>query len=107
MNIIAVFTTIDTLEKARAIATALVERKLAACVQITTIESIYSWQGKVQNDKEFRVMAKTVAGRYEDVEAVMRELHTYDLPAIYALDVAQLSAPYADWVAENSSSEAE
>ena len=105
MTTIAVFTTIDTQEKARTIANALVERKLAACVQITAIESVYSWQGEVHNDKEFRVMAKTVAGRYEEVEAVIRELHTYDLPAIYAVDVALISAPYADWVAENSSSD--
>jgi periplasmic divalent cation tolerance protein len=105
MDTIAVFTTIDTLEKARTIAHALVARKLAACVQITAIESVYSWQGEVQNDTEFRVMAKTVSVRYEEVEAAIRELHSYDLPAIYAIDVARISAPYADWVAESSSSD--
>lgn len=103
MNTIAVMTTIDSPQRARAIATALVERKLAACVQISTIESVYSWHGAVQNETEYRVMAKTVADRYADVEAAIRELHSYDLPAIYALEVAKAFEPYAKWVAENSS----
>lgn len=102
MKIIAVFTTTDSITQARTIAAALVERKLAACVQISTIESVYTWQGEVQNEKEYRVIAKTVADRYADVEKVIRELHSYDLPAIYALDVAEAFEPYADWVAQNS-----
>jgi periplasmic divalent cation tolerance protein len=103
MGAIAVLTSIDSLPKARAIATALVERKLAACVQISTIESIYSWQGAVQVETEYRVLAKTVADRYAAVEKAIRELHSYDLPAIYAVDVAEIFSPYADWVAANSS----
>ena len=99
---IAVFTTIDDLERARAIATALVERKLAACVQISEVESVYTWQRATQSDKELRLMAKTVADRYAEVEAAIRELHTYDLPAIYAFGVHEEFAPYAEWVAENS-----
>jgi periplasmic divalent cation tolerance protein len=102
MKIIVVLTTIDNLEDARAIASALVERKLAACVQVSTIESVYAWQGAVQNDTEYRVMAKTTADRYGDVEAAILDLHTYDLPAIYALDVAEIYAPYAEWVVSNS-----
>ena len=103
MDTIAVLTTTDSLEQARMIATALVERNLAACVQISSIESIYNWNGATQNDPEFRVMAKTVASRYPEVEQVMRDLHSYDLPAIYALKIAEIFEPYADWVAENSS----
>jgi periplasmic divalent cation tolerance protein len=102
MKTIVVLTTIDNLEDARAIASALVERKLAACVQVSTIESVYAWQGAVQNDTEYRVVAKTTADRYADVEAAILDLHTYDLPAIYALDVAEAYAPYAEWVAGNS-----
>ena len=102
MKTIVVLTTIDNLEDARAIASALVERKLAACVQVSEIESVYTWQGAVQNDTEYRVMAKTTADRYPDVEAAILDLHSYDLPAIYALDVAEAYAPYAEWVANNS-----
>jgi periplasmic divalent cation tolerance protein len=103
MGAIAVLTSIDSLEGARAIATALVERKLAACVQISTIESVYSWQGAVQDETEYRVLAKTVADRYPAVEAAILELHSYELPAIYAVEVAAIFAPYGDWVAEHSS----
>lgn len=101
MEIVAIFTTIDSAERAQAIAGALVERKLAACVQISEVESVYSWQGTVQREREFRIMAKTLAGRYADAEAAIRELHTYELPAIYAVPVTEVFAPYADWVAEN------
>lgn len=102
METIAVVTTIDSAERARAIATALVERKLAACVQITPIESVYRWQGTTHIDNEYRVMAKTIRSRYAEVEATIRELHTYELPAVFAFEVTEAYAPYLDWVAENS-----
>ncbi len=101
MEIVAILTTIDSAERAQGIASALFERKLAACVQISEVESVYSWQGTVQREREFRIMAKTLAGRYADAEAAIRELHTYELPAIYAVPVTEVFAPYADWVAEN------
>ena len=103
MDIIAVLTTTDSAERAATIAEALVERKLAACVQISKIDSMYSWEGAIQNDREYRVMAKTVAGRYAEVEAAIRELHSYDLPAIYAVELTEVFAPYAEWVADNTS----
>lgn len=103
MEIVAILTTIDSAERAQAIASALVERKLAACVQISEVASVYSWQGAVQREREFRIMAKTLAGRYADAEVAIRELHTYELPAIYAVPVTEVFAPYADWIAENVS----
>jgi len=105
MKIITVLTTTDSAERAREIANALVERKLAACVQISEIESVYSWQGVTEKDREYRLMAKTAVDRYADVEAAIRELHTYDLPAIYALEISEAYGPYVDWVEENSSGE--
>ena len=103
MATIAVLTTIDTPGQARAIADMLVERRLAACVQISPIESVYSWQGGVQRDDEYRVFAKTTEDRYAAVEAAIREMHSYELPAIYAIDLTHVFGPYAEWVAENSS----
>ena len=95
-------TTTDAVEHARTMAKALIERKLAACVQISSIESFYDWQGETQNDPEFRLLIKTTADRYQDVEDAIRELHTYDLPAIYSLPLEHVFEPYAEWVAENS-----
>ena len=100
MSIIVVMTTTDSLGEARSIAAALVERKLAACAQISSIESYYTWQGTVQNDEEFRVLVKTTNDRYADVEATILELHSYDLPAIIAFDSDHVYEPYADWVAD-------
>lgn len=103
MKTIAVFTTTDSLERARTIAAALVERKLAACAQISTIESLYTWQGATQNEQEFRVLVKTTFERYADVEAAIRELHSYDLPAIFAFEMVRAYAPFSAWVIEQSS----
>lgn len=100
MDTIAVVTTIDSLDEARALAGALVERRLAACVQISEIESVYRWQGETRNEREYRVLAKTTAARYADVETAIRELHSYDLPAIHAFDMPHVYERYAEWIVE-------
>ena len=101
MKLLAVSTTVATLEAARRIARTLVERRLAACAEITPIESFYAWRGELANDPEFRIVFKTTDERYPAVEAAIRELHTYELPAIDAVVVERTSAPYARWVEES------
>lgn len=105
MKLIAVWTTAGTLDDARAIARAVVERKLAACAQISAIESFYVWDGELQNQPEFRVLFKTTEARYKAVEAAVRELHGYELPAIHAVAVDHAFAPYAAWVEAGSTGE--
>ena len=102
MSTIAVLTTTDSPDEAKAIAAALVERGLAACVQISKIQSVYQWQGAIENSDEFRLLIKTTGNQYAAVEAAILEMHSYDLPAIFALDVTDAFGPYAEWVAENS-----
>jgi len=102
MKLIAVYTTVASRDDARRMARALVERKLAACAQISEIESFYSWRGAVQDEPEWRLLFKTTQERYAAVEAAIRELHPYELPAIHAVPVAQAFAPYADWVEKGS-----
>ncbi len=96
-----VVTTVGTLDDARAMAQALVEQRLAACAQITPIESFYRWQGRVENDTEFRVLFKTRTACWPDIEAAIRALHRYELPAIHAIATARAYTPYAEWVREN------
>ncbi|HMO46167.1 MAG TPA: divalent-cation tolerance protein CutA [Rubrivivax sp.] len=96
-----VVTTVGTLDEARAMARALVEQRLAACAQITAIESFYRWQGQVESDPEFRVLFKTRAECWPDIEAAIRALHRYELPAIHAIATEQAYAPYAEWVRES------
>jgi periplasmic divalent cation tolerance protein len=105
MKLLAVYTTVGELERAREIAQDLVERKLAACAQIETIESFYTWAGVLQNEPEFRILFKTTESRYPAVEAAIRELHPYELPAIHAVAVEHVYAPYATWVAEGTPGE--
>jgi periplasmic divalent cation tolerance protein len=99
---IAVFTTVGSEDEAKRIARTLVERKLAACVQISAIESFYRWDGAVQNEREYRLLIKTVDERYAAIEAAIRELHSYELPAIHACAIDRISAPYGQWVIQGS-----
>jgi periplasmic divalent cation tolerance protein len=102
MKLLAVYTTVATREDARRIAGTLVERKLAACAQICDIESFYAWKGAVQHEPEFRILLKTTEARYPAVEAAIRALHPYELPAIHAVALAHSYAPYAAWIEEGS-----
>jgi periplasmic divalent cation tolerance protein len=106
MTTIAILTTTDSEASATDIARTLVERKLAACVQISKIESVYAWDGATQHDPEYRLLIKTTGDRYADVEAAILEKHSYDLPAICAFEMAQVFEPYARWVAGNATGHA-
>lgn len=93
-----VVTTVGSAKQARALGRAMVERRLAACAQISAIESIYRWQGTVEHEPEWRVLFKTRADGYAALEGAIRELHPYELPAIHAIATVRAYAPYADWV---------
>jgi periplasmic divalent cation tolerance protein len=99
---IVVFMTSANADEARRIANELVERQLAACVQILPeIESVYRWHGEVQRDKEILLLAKTTAARFDDLERAVREIHSYDTPEIVAVPIAHVSEPYRAWLVDN------
>ena len=100
MKLLAVYTTVATADEARRIARALVERRLVACAQVGAIESLYVWEGATRHEPEFRLMLKTTDTRYAAVEAAIRELHSYELPAIHAVALEHAYEPYAAWVAQ-------
>ncbi len=97
-----VVTTVAQRDEAERLARALVERGLAACAQISAIDSVYVWQGVVEQGPEFRILFKVAAAAYEAAERAIRELHSYELPAIHAITVERAHAPYAGWVVANS-----
>src|SRR5690242_8400269 len=98
------FSTFPDAETARRIARELVNEKLAACANVLPqIESIYCWQGKLEQSAEVLVLFKLTAARYADFEAKLKELHPYDVPEIIALRIAGGSRDYLSWVAENCS----
>ena len=102
MKPIAVVTTVANRDDAHRLARTLVERKLAACAQISEIESIYRWKDAEQQEPEFRVLFKTTDERYALVESAIRELHPYELPAIHAFAFKHVYQAYAAWIAENA-----
>jgi periplasmic divalent cation tolerance protein len=95
---IAVVTTVGSKKEARAIALALVEAKLAACAQISKIDSVYAWNGAIEHGKEYRVLFKTTEARYAAVENAIRDMHSYALPAIHAFAFEHVSKAYAEWI---------
>ena len=98
MACIAVVTTVGSVEEARRIGRALVERRLAACAQITPIESFYVWDDALCNDTEFRLLLKTTDARYAALEAALRESHSFELPAIHSERLEPVYPPYAEWI---------
>jgi periplasmic divalent cation tolerance protein len=97
-----VLTTAGSEEEAERISAALVERRLAACVQVVgPVASRYRWQGEVETAREWICVAKTEAGRYDEVEAAIRELHSHEEPEIVATPIVAGSRGYLDWVSES------
>ena len=98
-QLICISTTTANKEKAESIASVLVDRRLAACVQILgPIQSIYRWQGNVEQSEEWLCVAKTTEERFTGVEAAIREHHDYDEPEIIATPIVAGSRSYLDWV---------
>ncbi|HWH61239.1 MAG TPA: divalent-cation tolerance protein CutA [Terriglobales bacterium] len=96
-----VLTTAGSEDEARKIAHTLVERKLAACVNIVPkIHSIYRWQGKVESAEEFLLIIKTARSREQEVESTVRQLHSYSLPEHVALAIDDGNDAYLQWIEE-------
>ena len=106
-SFLLVVTTVGSRDEANRIARALVEQRLAACAQISAIDSYYAWEDAVRHDAEFRVLFKVAASAYDEAERAIRVLHSYELPAIHAIPVERAHAPYADWVIANSTPQAD
>lgn len=100
---IQVVTTIDSREAAEQMARLLVDKRLAACVQIDgPITSIYHWQGQVEEAKEWRLTAKSRAALFEEIVAAIREMHSYDVPEIVATQIDFLDEAYRQWLEEET-----
>lgn len=97
-----VLVTIDTEEKAVALAQALVEARLAACVSLSPIQSVYRWQGTVNCDREWQLVIKTDLSRFDDLAQFITQHHPYDVPEIIALPITAGSTPYLTWMKEQT-----
>lgn len=99
MDALLVLTNLPDAVSAQALAAALVEERLAACVNILApCRSVYRWQGKVEDASEVPLLIKTTADRYPALEAAVRARHPYELPEIVAVPIAHGLPDYLRWV---------
>jgi periplasmic divalent cation tolerance protein len=97
-----VLTTAGSEEEARKIAHALVDRQLAACVNIVPqIESVYRWQGKVESAREWLLLIKTSSEKFSAVRDALCELHSYNLPECIAIAIEDGNPDYLQWIADS------
>ena len=94
-----VTTTLGGADAARLMARALVEARLAACVQIMPIASVYRWEGAIEEAPEQLLLCKIMAADFPAVEAAIRARHGYDVPEIVMSPIVAGHAPYLDWIA--------
>jgi periplasmic divalent cation tolerance protein len=99
-GVIVVLTNLPDRAAAMTLAGALVERRLAACVNVlAACDSVYRWKGTVEQASEVPVLIKSTAGAWPALEQAIRELHPYELPEILGVPVAAGLDAYLDWVA--------
>lgn len=108
MSTLLVLTNLPDRAAAERLAGSLVEKHLAACVNILApCHSVYRWKGALQRDEEHPMLIKTTAERYTELEAAIRAGHPYELPEIIAVPIEHGLPAYLDWVvAETSASRA-
>ena len=96
---VVIFVTCPTSAVARRVATQLVTRRLAACVNLLpSIESVFQWNGKVDRCREWLLLIKTTAGRFEALRRAVIELHPYEVPEVIALPLTAGHQPYLEWI---------
>ena len=98
-----VLITCSTLEESRKIARAMVEKQLAACVNVVThaVESFYMWEGKLENGSEYLLVMKTSDERVEELKKAVLDMHSYDTPEFVVLPIVAGSDEYLKWVGES------
>lgn len=95
-----VYITAGSMEEAKEIARTLVEDKLAACVNMFPITSVYRWNG-IQEGEEVAMIVKTTYEQIENIEKAVKEIHSYTVPCILSFSIDGGSLDYLDWIDDN------
>jgi len=101
---LCVYTTLDDKKAAQALARSAVAKKLAACVHIEQIQSVFSWEDALQEAPEFRLLFKTTDATYDALAAHILAEHPYDEPALWAVPMTRGSNSFLDWIASETRS---
>lgn len=102
MSYCMVLVTCGAEQSATELATKIVEKKLASCVQLSPITSVYAWYGTIEKEPEIRLVMKTTTQRYPDLEAFILDNHDYEVPQIVRVPIEGGLPAYLDWIAENT-----
>ncbi|MGE0651231.1 MAG: divalent-cation tolerance protein CutA [Alphaproteobacteria bacterium] len=107
-SVVVLYITTASADDAARIGRALVEERLCACANvIAPVRSFYRWEGRIQDDREAVLIAKTDAGKVEAATVRIKSLHSYELPCIVALPVSGGNADFLEWVARETGSASE
>jgi periplasmic divalent cation tolerance protein len=98
-NYAVVLVTVASLEEGEAIARSLLAEKLAACINIFPVNSLYVWQEKINHDQEYQLFIKTDLNKFNELADKIKTLHTYEVPEIIALPIIAGSESYLNWLA--------
>jgi len=100
-----IMTTYPTKEKAKQIAGLLVKKRLAACVQMIPAESVFIWDGELNESSETLLLIKSKPAMFDDVKALIKGEHTYEVPEIVQISITDGLPEYLKWIDENVSRE--
>ncbi len=96
-----IYITTGNMEEARTIGKTLIKERLAACVNIFPITSIFRWKDKIDESEEFGMMVKTRSEKVKDIEKRVKELHSYEVPCIISFRMENGSSDYLEWIEES------
>jgi len=103
MTPVIIVSTFPSKQSVTSIANKLVKKKLAACVNITNISSIYAWKGKIENQSEYLALFKTSKKNQSKLKKELQKLHPYDIPEIAEINVDSINQTYLKWLVDSTS----
>ena len=102
MKPVIIVSTFPSKQSVTNIANKLVKKRLVACVNITTISSIYTWKGKIENQNEYLALFKTTKKNQSVLKKELKKLHPYDVPEIAEINVESINQPYMKWLVDST-----
>jgi len=102
MRPVLITTTTSSKEEAEKLAAMLIDQKLAACVNIIgPVQSLYTWQGKVVNDQEYKLFIKSLDEKWEPLKKALKENHSYQVPEISLINISDMQEDYFAWLKDS------